>query len=300
MEFIGIDIGATKTAFRYLSANGAERDTVVRWSAGQDDIEVLRGGLREAVGGRRPLAAGVAVPASLDAAGRVVAWPNRPHWRGVDLRAVLRADLTGASVCFGDDGDLATLAEARQAGGRDLLYVGVGTGVGGGLFLAGDLLRSPHGPVAEIGHVVVVPNGPLCQCGRQGCLQAVASGPAMLRWAEHIEPTVTDARMLRAEVHAGVPWAQRAVHRSAHALATAVVTVAELVRPELVRLGGGFMAALPELATATASAVRALGRPGFSAPVVEPAAYGGMSSLAGAVLVARHPELTQRYESLAG
>jgi kanosamine 6-kinase len=287
MELLGTDIGGTKVAFRHIATDGTVCETVARWPPGGDvhaDLDVLARGLRQMAGSK----VGVAVPATLDAAGRVVAWPNRPHWRGVDLRAEFADALPKASVRFGDDGDLATLAEADQAGGRDLLYVGVGTGVGGGLFLGGELLRSANGPVAEIGHVVVAPGGPHCRCGRRGCLQAIASGPAVIRAAARVDPTVTESSALRGALGAGAPWAWRLVRETARSLATAVVTVAELVRPAVVRLGGGFLAALPELSTATAEAVRALDRPGLPAPVVEPAAHGAMSSLAGAVLLAAH------------
>jgi kanosamine 6-kinase len=283
--FLGIDIGGTKAAFR----DDSGRESVVRWTDGGDDLAVLVRGLRAT--GVRPRSVGVAIPAALDDAGRVVAWPNRPHWRGLDLRGLLARELPGAALYFGDDGDLATLAEAEAAGRRDLLYVGVGTGVGGGLFLGGGLLRGVHGPVAEVGHVVVQPSGPLCRCGRQGCLQAIASGPATLRRAGRYDRSVTGTGALRAALTAGVPWARRVVRETARALATGVVTVAELVRPALVRLGGGFAAGLPELVDATAAAVRALERPGFPSPSVEPAVYGGMSSLAGAVLLAREPGL---------
>lgn len=293
MELLGMDIGGTKTAFRLVTADGTTRESVVRWPSGGDaeaDLEFLANGVREMVGFRNTrLSVGVAVPATLDAAGRVLVWPNRPGWQGVDLRAHLARVLRGAPVRFGDDGDLATLAEAAQAGGRDLLYVGVGTGVGGGLYLGGRLLRSANGPVAELGHVVVTPGGPRCGCGRLGCLQAQASGRAVLRRAAAADPTVTDSAALRAALTE--PWARRLVGDAARALATAIVAVTELVRPELVRLGGGFMAALPELADATVEAVAALNRPGLPTPEVQTAAHGPMSSLAGAVLLARHREL---------
>jgi kanosamine 6-kinase len=292
MELLGMDIGGTKTAFRLVSSGGVVRESAVRWKSGGEtgaDLESLAKAVRELVGFRKVGRVGVAVPATLDARGRVLVWPNRPAWQGVDLRAHLSGVLRGAEVRFGDDGDLATLAEADQAGGRDLLYVGVGTGVGGGLYLGGRLLRSDNGPVAELGHVVVAPDGPRCGCGRQGCLQALASGPAVLGRAAQFE--ATDGTTLRSALSAGATWARQLLQEAAQALATAIVAVTELVRPQLVRLGGGFMAALPELAAATAAAVHALNRPGLPAPAVEPAAHGAMSSLAGAVLLAQHREL---------
>lgn len=292
MTILGMDLGGTKTAFRLVGPRGSSRETVLRWPGGDDpaaDLDAIAGVLCDlrAESGSPVTAVGVSAAATVDECGQVVAWPSRPNWVGVDLRGYLASELPGAAVRIADDGDLATLAEVHDAGRADLLYVGVGTGVGGGLFLGGGLLRSPHGPVAEIGHILVAPGGPRCLCGRCGCLQAIASGPATVRRAARHDRAVTDAAGLRAALTAGARWAARTAHETAEALAAAVVTVSELVRPARVRIGGGFAFALPELVPAVDAAVRALARRGHPVPAVEPAAHGGLSSLTGAVLLAQ-------------
>lgn len=291
MEFLGIDFGGTKVAFLLAGQDGYGREETLRWPPGDDPATGLAAvtDVLRRLRGRRAIAAGVAVPALLDESGRVVNWPSKPGWRGVDLRGYFARVLPGVPVRFADDGDLAAIGESRQAGGRDLLYVGVGTGVGGGLVLGGRLFRGQHGPVTEIGHVIVAADGPACRCGRRGCLQAIASGPATLRRAASGSAVFRDARALGAALAAGAPGPARAFRETARALAAAIVTVNELVRPGLVRLGGGFACALPELCHAVGTEVRALDRPGHPGPDVELAAYGAQSSLIGAVLLAREP-----------
>lgn len=293
MEFLGIDFGGTKVAFLLAGPHGFRHEETLRWPDGNDPpagLAAISRVLRHLFAGRsRAIAVGIAIPALLDQSGRVVNWPTRPGWRGVDLRGYFGRELPGAVVRFADDGDLAAVSEARQAAGRDLLYVGVGTGVGGGLVLGGRLLRGHNGAVAEIGHAIVNAGGPTCQCGRDGCLQAIASGPATLRRAAAGSAAFRDASSLGDALAEGEPGPAWAVHETAQALASVIVTVDELVHPELVRLGGGFANALPELCDEVGSEVRALERPGHPGPEIELAAYGADSSLEGALLLAREP-----------
>lgn len=225
------------------------------------------------------------MPATLDPAGRVVAWPMRPSWTGVDFGAALRAWFPDVPVCIADDGDLAALAEAKAAGCADLVYFGVGTGIGGGIVLDG---RSwPGRASCELGHVVVDRSGPRCACGRRGCVQALASGPATLHRATRLRGEPTDPARLRAGIEAGEPWAVTAVTESARALAVAVVSIGEVCAPATTVIGGGFAAGVPVLVPLVAAEVRRLARPGRRPAPVRPAVLGGLSSLHGAVVAAR-------------
>lgn len=285
MAYLGIDFGGSKVAFRL---NGARRhDSTLRWRRSADlatDLAMVADHLRtlRVCCGEPIEAVGMAVPATLDRAGRVTAWPNRPSWIGLDLPGFVASELPGAAVRWGDDGDLAALAEAHHSGRADLTYLGVGTGVGGGLVLGGRLRDG-----AEIGHVVIDRGGPRCACGRRGCLQALACGPATLRRAATARAAPVSVADLRAGYANRQPWAVRALTETAEALAVAVVGVGELLRPPLVRIGGGFAHALPELVPMVAAAASAWARPGHPAPSVEPAALGEESSLYGALELAR-------------
>ncbi len=289
---LGIDVGGTKVAFRVESGTACVEETSFGWGPrhrAETDLAQLAAhvaGLRERLGG--PVAAvGVAMPGTVDPAGRVVAWPSRPEWTDVDLEAVLRGLFPEAAVAWADDGDLGALAEARASGCENLLYLGIGTGVGGGLVLGGAPCPGLGRGSFEIGHLLVELGGARCVCGRRGCLQALASGPATLRRAEAVRGADVTFDDLRAAVRGEVPWAIEAIDPTARALAAAVTSVQELVHPERALLGGGFAAGIPELAGLVAGHLAALARPGLPPLPLAPAALGGLSSLRGAVALAR-------------
>ncbi|WP_282976925.1 ROK family protein [Saccharopolyspora erythraea] len=290
-----MDIGGTKVAMRAEGEDAEPHETSFRWpvpaevradlAALESHVATLRHRWPEPFD-----AVGVAVPATLDAAGRVLTWPGRPVWEGADLVSRLRALFPGSAVRCADDGDLAALAEADRAGCRDVVYIGVGTGIGGGVVVNGESVPGPARGSCEIGHLVVDPSGDKCDCGRLGCVQAAASGPAVLRRAGELRGCPVTFDELRAAWADGQPWARSALDTGAAALATAVTGLCELVHPDLVLIGGGFAAALPDFVPAVAERTRLLARPGSPAPPVEAAALGGLSSLHGALLLARREE----------
>ncbi|MFI9345018.1 ROK family protein [Streptomyces sp. NPDC052773] len=290
--FLGIDVGGTKVAVRVEGAGADPYRTTFRWSAHggvADDMAALARTLAEV---RRhwpgPLrAAGVAMPATLDAAGRVTTWPNRPSWAGLDLAAELRAMLPGTEVACADDGDLAALAEARAAGLDDLLYLGIGTGIGGGAVVGGKLFPGSARGSFEIGHLVVDRCGARCDCGRVGCVQSRASGPAILRRAAELRDAPVEPGELREAWSRQESWAVVAVDEACAVLAAAVVGTAELLHPSAVVVGGGFGDAFPEVTALVERHARALARPGRPAPPHLPARLGGLSSLHGALHLAR-------------
>ena len=288
---LGVDIGGTKVAFRAEDTDGEARQSSFTWAPGADlakDIDRLRAhveGLE--LDGGRIAGVGVAMPATLDDRGRVVAWPNRPAWVGTDFRALLTGLFPAAEIHCADDGDLAAVAEARHAGLDDVLYLGVGTGIGGGLVLGGRAHPGLGRGSCELGHVVIDRSGPRCGCGRRGCVQALASGPAILRHAAGGRGRPVSFQELREGVLNRTPWAVAAVEHGCAALAVAVTGVAELVQPELVIVGGGFAAGLPGFVDVIEAHLTCLSRPGRPIPPLRLATLGGDSSLHGAVLAAR-------------
>ncbi|WP_308343728.1 ROK family protein [Streptomyces sp. MK37H] len=291
-------MGGTKVALRLEHDDLSIREASFRWAEpdGTDamtsggatrDLELLARHIGELCDPGRLTGVGVALPATLDATGTVTAWPGRPGWAGVDLWGALSALFGEAEVRCADDGDLAALAEAHVAGCPDLLYLGVGTGIGGGIVLNGKPVPGVGRGSCEVGHLIVDRDGPLCDCGRRGCVQAAASGPATLRRAARRRGEEVAFTVLRQAVRDGKQWAVAALRESGRALATAVAGVCELVHPSLVLIGGGFAAAMPELVAMVAERTTALERPGHPLPPVRPATLGGLSSLHGAVLLAR-------------
>ncbi|MEU6592557.1 ROK family protein [Streptomyces sp. NPDC046881] len=287
---LGIDVGGTKVAFRAERADGRIEESSFTWGPHRDadrDLADLATHLKEFPGAADVRAVGVAMPATVGPDERITAWPSRPAWTGLALGPALRALFPGARVAWADDGDLGALAEADAADCPNLLYVGVGTGIGGGLVLNGALCPGPARGSFEIGHLVIDRDGPECVCGRHGCLQATASGPATLAHATALRGTPVTFDALRRGLGEQRPWAVAALDRTARALAAAIAGVGELVHPERAVLGGGFAGGIPALLDCVTAHLAALSRPGHPTPTPTPARLGGLSSLRGAVLLAR-------------
>jgi kanosamine 6-kinase len=238
----------------------------------------------------------VAAACTVEADGTVARWPSRPHWRGLPLGGALQQAI-GVAVRFEDDGTAAAIAEADAAGIDDLLYVGLGTGVGGGVVLGGRACRGPDGRAGELGHVPVAADGPSCRCGRTGCLQAYASASAILeeaRCAGGREPTLAG---LGDALAAGEQWATDACRPAAAALARVLVAAHELLGIRAARLGGGVVEALPALPSFVGELVASARREAQPSLDVRFAELGAGASLRGAELLAADPNLCAWEES---
>ncbi|MEU0340456.1 ROK family protein [Streptomyces bobili] len=306
-RLLAVDIGGTKVALRAVAAGVAVHERTVRWPAdgdAADQSDLLEASVADAVAalGGAPVRIGVAAAPNVDADGYVVSWPNGPDWVGRSLRAPFAG--SGAEVLFGDDATLAGLAEARATSSRDLVHLGIGTGVGGGLVSGGRLLTGAWGTAGELGHLVVDPQGPRCRCGTRGCLQAVVSAEALAAHAGAARGLPTTTAELVAGVERTEPWAEHTLDHAAERIARALRVLVELVQPARVTIGGGLGAALAPLPGRVARRLAETARPGRPLPEVGPAVHGPHSSLAGAALLAAQgPSLLGRadlfYESSA-
>jgi glucokinase len=158
-----------------------------------------------------------------------------------------------------NDADAGALGEQRWGAGRDLsdmLYVTVSTGVGAGLILRGRLYHGAHGLSGEIGHLPVSNGGPRCSCGRKGCLEALASGPAIARAARHAlrrqdehgailrascgaDLARLDARLVAQAAELGDEVALAVLTNAGHALGLGLAAAVLLYDPAAIVLGGG-------------------------------------------------------------
>jgi glucokinase len=170
-----------------------------------------------------------------------------PQWSGAspvdDLAREFRV-----SVAMENDADAGALAEATWGAGRNksrLIYVTVGTGIGGGIILDGHLYRGVDGAHPEVAHQVLDVNGPPCSCGLRGCWEALAAGPAMAKWMEsHAEYTGSPgltARHIYEHAMAGDPLAARAVERETFFLGIGLANLVNLFTPDAIILGGSVM-----------------------------------------------------------
>ncbi len=141
---------------------------------------------RELVRTQAPEAIGVSFGGPVRASkGEVILSHHVPGWENFPIVERLEREF-GAPAVVDNDANVAALGESRFGAGRgaaSMLYVTVSTGVGGGWILNGRIWRGADEMAGEIGHLMVDPEGPVCICGRRGCVEILASGPAIARWA---------------------------------------------------------------------------------------------------------------------
>ena len=188
----------------------------------------------------------------------MLATPNIAGWNGVNLDSDL-TELIGLPVVIENDANAAAWGEARFGAGRGkehLLMLTVGTGIGGGIVVNGDLYRGAFGIAAEIGHMRVVPDGHLCGCGARGCFEQYGSGNALLRHArEAIAASPDIARNLLSRgdgtidgltgqaiteaARDGDAVALAAFNTTGQWLGAGIATLSVILDPERVVIGGG-------------------------------------------------------------
>jgi len=184
--------------------------------------------------------------------GTTVTCHHLPGWEGVPLRDLV-SQQTNLPVVMDNDANAAALGETvfgAARGCEHVLYVTVSTGIGAGLVLNGLVHRGANSMAGELGHTLIVPDGPACSCGRRGCLEAVAAGPAIARAAREAlatgEPSALcslDPDQLTAkDVADAAPTdalAARVIAQAGEYLGLALAAVVNLVNPQMVVIGGG-------------------------------------------------------------
>jgi glucokinase len=182
---IGVDVGGTKIAVGVVDEFGHLRETTRRDTPYDDPAkteEAIADGVRELLALQEVEAIGVGAAGFVSADRSTVLFAPNLAWRDEPLRQALEARLR-LPVVVENDANAASWAEARFGAGQGeshVVVVTVGTGIGGGIVLDGQLVRGRFGVAAEIGHVTVVPDGRRCGCGNQGCWEQYASGRALV------------------------------------------------------------------------------------------------------------------------
>ena len=172
-----------------------------------------------------------------------------PGWRGKKLVPDLE-DAFHVKAALENDGDAAALAEAGWGAGRDcarLIYITVGTGIGGGIILDGKLYRGVDGAHPEVGHQVLDPSGPECSCGFRGCWESLAAGPAMVSWIDRHAPAgylhrqgIT-AKKICELARQGDEVAQQAVEHEAYYMGLGLANLISMFTPDVIVLSGSVM-----------------------------------------------------------
>jgi glucokinase len=251
---LGIDLGGTKIAVSAFTPAGQRLD--------RRQFETLRGPPegnlarivelgRELLAGTAPLAIGVSGGGPLDPErGVIISIPNLPGWEEVPIADRLRAAF-GAPVGIENDANACAIAEHRLGAGRgtkDMVFLTLSTGIGGGLILDGKIYRGHRFLAGEAGHQVLVPDGPPCGCGKRGCLEALASGTAiarrLLERREELSrgggppPQVpAEPRELVARARAGDRFSREFLRETAGFLAHGIANLVFILDPERVILG---------------------------------------------------------------
>jgi glucokinase len=261
---IGIDIGGTKCAVALGTTDGKilSRKSILTDGDRSTPLEVLekltaiaRDLLLTTKNADKPTGVGVSCGGPLDTkTGVIHTPPNLPEWKAVPVRAFFEKALS-LPVRVENDANATALAEWKYGAGRgtrNFVFLTMGTGIGGGMILDGRLYRGTNDLAGEIGHQTVLMYGPLCACGKRGCLEALASGPAIARLARESmlygrhkrvlalaggKPAdITAAHVVEA-ANDGDLFARQILDEAGTYMGIGIANVIQIINPERIALG---------------------------------------------------------------
>jgi glucokinase len=244
---LGLDIGGTKIAAGVVDADGGVHGFVRAPSAQSSEEGVPRlfelGRRAVAESGLEIDAVGIGCGGPLDSANGVLIAPlHLPGWTEVPI-AQLAREAFGVPAVLDNDATAGAAGEHRFGAGRgtrDMVYLTISTGVGGGVVIDGEVHRARSGNGGELGHVTVDWRGRRCRgCGRRGCLEAYCSGTSIAERAEEAGMHGATAADVAQAARAGNTIAARIWDETCEALACGITSIANLFEPEVVVLGGG-------------------------------------------------------------
>jgi glucokinase len=254
-NIVAIDIGGTQLRAAVYPATGTKPLAVQKTpTRGMEDgvFERLTA-LIDSVWPAEPVdAICVAAPGPLDPfTGIIVSTPNIPAWKNYPL-ADLLSKRYKVPAYLGNDANLAAMGEWKFGAGQghhDLLYLTLSTGIGGAAICNDMLIEGSRGMATELGHITVLPGGPVCSCGVPGHLEAVASGPAIVKYVcsqisagrpSILRPeTGLSAREIAEAAEKGDELAREAFIRAGHFIGQAVADFLHIFNPSIVIFGGG-------------------------------------------------------------
>jgi glucokinase len=257
---LAIDVGGTKaeaalvdsagvvvpgSRFRAPTGRGATSDELAA-----SVLSVLSDALATRAPGTNLLGVGVGSAGPITVADGLVSPLNLAVWRDFPLRELVIGAAPDVPVTLRMDGECITLAEhwvGAAVGYDNVMGMIVSTGIGGGLILGGSAVAGPTGNAGHIGHVEVGGFDDACLCGGIGCVEAIASGPKTVAWANAQGWVGATGEDLAASYAAGDPVARAAVERSGRAIGQAIASATALADLDVVAIGGGFSRVTPDL-----------------------------------------------------
>ena len=307
-ETIGVDLGGTKMLVGVLAGTESlyEQREASKGQTEDELVELLVREIEEAREARPNVAAiGLGIPATIDhESGVAVSAVNLPL-KNLPVREIV-SERTGLPVFVDNDGNVAALAEylyGAAQGKPDTVMLTVGTGIGGGLILRGEIYRGSTGAGAELGHVVIQADGPPCQgnCPNHGCVESLASGTALGREARAAAESAPDSALGKALAEgkeidgrvateaalAGDQTAIEVFELIGSRLGVACSSFANIFQPHAIVVGGGVIAAGDLLLEPARKEVRERALdPMNKTPILE-ATLGNDAGMIGAAALAR-------------
>jgi glucokinase len=307
---IGVDLGGTTFSIGVFDDSGTLVDEASANTPVTEDAQhiadvvadAVRARLDSGVGLQKVVGLAIGFPGPVDPdAGVVKKAPNIPVLAGFPLTAALSERLGGLQVSLQNDAYCATLAELRWGAGKgasNLLMLTLGTGIGGGVAINGQVIRGPRQILGEIGHMIIDPAGRKCGCGSYGCLEAMAARDAIIELAQRAvqsgratslldlaggdQEAITPELVSRA-AQAGDPAALEIWERIGFIIGLGICNAIVLCDPDVVVLGGGIAAAGDLLFDPIRRTVRARSRiSGFDVSHIVPAKFGNHAGVYGA------------------
>jgi len=261
---VGVDIGGTKVAAGLVNDKGEilkkVRMPMTVTSDAQTGLGAVLAAIHEVLqdsSSDRVRGIGICSPGPLDPKrGVVINPPNLPCWRNFELAEEVRK-VYSVPVKVDNDANAAALAEVLWGAGQgygNVFYATVGTGIGSGMILDGKIFHGRTGAAAEAGHMGIDYNGPLCPCGKRGCIEVLASGPGIARRARqkvasHPESALlklaggnveaVTGEMVNQAYQAADPIAREVMEETIDVLAYWLGNIVDLLEPEVIVMGGG-------------------------------------------------------------
>ncbi len=309
MNAIGVDVGGTKIAAGVVTPEGKLLNEVRYPSDGSTKVllDSIARAVREVRDGYEVGAVCLAVPGLILAQeGKVVFSPNLSAIQGVPLKDELegRFDLP---VTVENDANAAAWGEFRFGAGSEvdhLVFVTLGTGVGGGVITHGVLMRGAQGAGGELGHVTIQATGPRCGCGNHGCLESLASGTAITRRAREVaakKPNsalgklASERKLIGEDVtnlaHKGDEAALAVLEETGLWLGIGLAGFVNIFNPEVIAIGGGAAKAGDLILDRARKEMHLRARsPSRDLVEIKEATLGAKSGVIGAAALARDPE----------
>lgn len=262
---VGVDLGGTTTKFGFISENG---DILYKWTiptdisnAGKNIIPDIADSILNKLNECKQNASilkgvGIGAPAFMNMNTGFVYEAVNLGWRNLDLKSELEHKLM-VPVIIDNDANIAAIGEMWKGAGvgsKDLLCITIGTGVGGGIIINGEIVHGTNGMAGEIGHLTVVPeNGLLCNCGKSGCLETISSATGMVRLAmmgieAHPESQLfkrnkqygyITSKMIVEAANENDQFALELLNTSSYYLGLAIANIANTINPSRIVIGGG-------------------------------------------------------------